>query len=114
MNCDCKIAELKLLVELYKTAETIPIVKRRHRVENLLLPGDKTQDVITDQVKPDNLFAKPSDNKLSSTGSEKLHTDNGQGSYIVGGSAFGWNFITFEGKEPVYYGVTKESFRAAK
>lgn len=33
-----------------------------------------------------------------------------QGSYIVGGSAFGWNFITFSGSKPIYYGVTKEEF----
>lgn len=36
------------------------------------------------------------------------------GSYIVGGSAFGWNFITFPGHKPVYYGPTKESFRASQ
>ncbi|KAB2597659.1 hypothetical protein D8674_000579 [Pyrus ussuriensis x Pyrus communis] len=35
-----------------------------------------------------------------------------QGTNIVGGSAFGWNFITFVGEEPVYHGITKESFRA--
>ncbi|CAN0824790.1 hypothetical protein LINGRAHAP2_LOCUS216 [Linum grandiflorum] len=34
---------------------------------------------------------------------------------IVGASAFGWNFITYpdSGGEPVYYGRTKELFRAA-
>ncbi|ONI25314.1 hypothetical protein PRUPE_2G295600 [Prunus persica] len=35
-----------------------------------------------------------------------------QGSYIVGGSAFGWNFITFSGSKPIYYGVTKEEYRS--
>ncbi|CAB4271421.1 unnamed protein product [Prunus armeniaca] len=35
-----------------------------------------------------------------------------QGSYIVGGSAFGWNFITFAGSKPIYYGVTKEEYRS--
>ncbi|KAF3441328.1 hypothetical protein FNV43_RR15242 [Rhamnella rubrinervis] len=107
------IAELKLLVELYKTAETIAIGKCRNTVENHSLPGERPHDVITDQAKPDNLFGKPSDNKFSSTGAEKLKAEDGQGSYIIGGSAFGWNFITYDGKEPVYYGVTKESFQAA-
>ncbi|KAF8027043.1 hypothetical protein BT93_E0076 [Corymbia citriodora subsp. variegata] len=37
-----------------------------------------------------------------------------QGTYIVGGSAFGWNFITFPGHKPVYYGPMKESFRASQ
>ncbi|XP_062001732.1 uncharacterized protein LOC133718869 [Rosa rugosa] len=35
------------------------------------------------------------------------------GSYIVGGSVFGWNFITFSGSKPVYYGVTKEAYRSS-
>ncbi|KAL5744620.1 hypothetical protein ACOSQ2_027736 [Xanthoceras sorbifolium] len=34
-------------------------------------------------------------------------------SYVVGGSVFGWNYITFLGSKPVYYGVTKESFRSS-
>lgn len=34
------------------------------------------------------------------------------GTYIVGGSAFGWNFITFHGTKPEYYGRTKQAFRA--
>uniref|UniRef100_A0A2P2IST4 Uncharacterized protein MANES_06G148200 n=1 Tax=Rhizophora mucronata TaxID=61149 RepID=A0A2P2IST4_RHIMU len=34
-----------------------------------------------------------------------------RGSYMVGGSAFGWNFITFSGSKPVYYGLTKEAYR---
>ncbi|KAL9245351.1 hypothetical protein vseg_019013 [Gypsophila vaccaria] len=36
------------------------------------------------------------------------------GSYIVGGSAFGWNFLMFNGTKPEYYGRTKEAFRAGK
>lgn len=36
-----------------------------------------------------------------------------QSSYI-GGSAFGWNYITFTGNKAVYYGRTKESYRAAQ
>ncbi|KAK9911877.1 hypothetical protein M0R45_035759 [Rubus argutus] len=46
--------------------------------------------------------------------SGKQQPEDGEikGAYVVGGSAFGWNFITFSGMEPVYYGMTKESFRA--
>ncbi|KAF3432980.1 hypothetical protein FNV43_RR24082 [Rhamnella rubrinervis] len=36
-----------------------------------------------------------------------------QGSYIVGGSVLGLNFITFRGSNPVYYGLTKESYRSS-
>ena len=112
--CLHKIAELKLLVEMYKTAETIAIGKCMNTIENHSLPGERPQDVMTDQAKPDNLFAKPSNNKFSSASSEKLRAEDDQGSYIIGGLAFGWNFITFDGKEPVYCGVTKESFRLVK
>lgn len=35
-----------------------------------------------------------------------------QGTYIIGGSAFGWNFITYHSSRAVYYGRTKEAFRA--
>lgn len=34
--------------------------------------------------------------------------------FVVGGSAFGWNFITCPTNTTVYYGRTKEAFRLAK
>ncbi|XP_058737339.1 uncharacterized protein LOC131609610 [Vicia villosa] len=34
--------------------------------------------------------------------------------YVIGGSAFGWNFITFPVANSVYYGRTKEQFRSDK
>ncbi|XP_050387525.1 uncharacterized protein LOC126803841 [Argentina anserina] len=34
-------------------------------------------------------------------------------SYMVGGSVFGWNFVTFSGGKPLYYGVTKEAYRSS-
>lgn len=67
------------------------------------------QDVkVAEQPQQDKLSAKPSEIE-----SKKLQGEDGetQGSCIVGGSAFGWNFITFAGTQPVYYGVTKELFR---
>ncbi|KAI4369887.1 hypothetical protein MLD38_018283 [Melastoma candidum] len=36
------------------------------------------------------------------------------GTYVVGSSTSGWNFITYLGNKPVYYGRTKKSFRAAQ
>lgn len=35
-----------------------------------------------------------------------------EGSYIVGGSVSGLNFITFASGKPVYYGVKRESYRS--
>ncbi|CAA0830686.1 Unknown protein [Striga hermonthica] len=43
----------------------------------------------------------------------QLSGHKAQGTYIVGGSAFGWNFITFNSNRAAYYGRTKEDFRAA-
>ncbi|KAH9605535.1 hypothetical protein KSS87_001921 [Heliosperma pusillum] len=54
--------------------------------------------------------------KRVSTGNviaKQKHENQGiPGSYIVGGSAFGWNFLMFQGTKPEYYGRTKEGFRA--
>ncbi|KAJ0963782.1 hypothetical protein J5N97_028904 [Dioscorea zingiberensis] len=52
--------------------------------------------------------------KLSKFGNEQ---EGLRGTFMVGGSPIGWNFIVFSGGEPVYYGRTKESaiaLRAAK
>ena len=81
--CLHKIAELKLLVEMYKTAETIAIGKCMNTIENHSLPGERPQDVMTDQAKPDSLFAKPSNNKFSIASSEKLRAEDGQGHILL-------------------------------
>ncbi|XP_023886924.2 uncharacterized protein LOC111999025 [Quercus suber] len=44
--------------------------------------------------------------------SEKTNSGHLKGSYILGNSDFGKNFITYLGSKPVYYGVTKESHRS--
>ncbi|XP_010479789.1 PREDICTED: uncharacterized protein LOC104758591 [Camelina sativa] len=43
---------------------------------------------------------------------EKLNT-LGDGDKVVGGSAFGWNFITGGGTDPVYCGMSKEDYRSS-
>ena len=102
---------MKLLVELYKqmTAETVSIEKYNTAPGSQPLPGETGM-----KQKP----AVFSENKTfqSSSVSKKQQSEDGEapGTYIVGGSAFGWNFITFTGNKPVYYGVTKESFRSAQ
>ncbi|XP_054782461.1 uncharacterized protein LOC129289678 [Prosopis cineraria] len=61
------------------------------------------------------LPGRQSESKISApVALEKQQVEDGQsqGTYIVGGSAFGWNFITYPGKPAVYYGITKEQFRA--
>lgn len=54
--------------------------------------------------------------KLPTGQNNNENSDDGrvQGTYIIGGSNFGWNFITYRSSNAVYYGVTKESFRSKK
>ncbi|KAK3194823.1 hypothetical protein Dsin_026133 [Dipteronia sinensis] len=89
--------QIKIVMEIYKqmTLEKLSIT------QSMLPPDAKAagqqfqSDVVTEKQQPQ---------------------DGGEThkSHIVGGSAFGWNFITFSGPEPVYYGVTKESFRTSQ
>uniref|UniRef100_A0A2P2PQ25 Uncharacterized protein n=1 Tax=Rhizophora mucronata TaxID=61149 RepID=A0A2P2PQ25_RHIMU len=122
--------KMKLLMELYRqmTAET-DTTKCKTTTEGHSLAcengsGPEVQDQLPD-VMPENqpqletTLRNPSDNKpfrsiLPPERPEKLQTDDSvdQGC-IVGNSAFGWNFITFPGDDPIYYGRTKESFRTA-
>ncbi|KAJ0052346.1 hypothetical protein Pint_00417 [Pistacia integerrima] len=105
---NCKVTheireKIKILMELYK-AETVITVKGRDVAES-----QPPQDVkVAEQPQKDGVSAKSSEIE-----SKKQQGKDGerQGSCIVGGSAFGWNFITFAGTQPVYYGVTKELFR---
>lgn len=60
----------------------------------------KPADIVTEKEKPEQSPPQPAQQPDGS---------------IVGGSAFGWNFVTFiTGTEPIYYGVTKDSFRASQ
>ncbi|KAK9273020.1 hypothetical protein L1049_017827 [Liquidambar formosana] len=131
---NCKAAheireQMKLLMDLYKqiTVETVSIGKLKNVPETQPLlgenrdvtkPREQHQDVKPmEQPSPEQVFAKASEEKPfpSVNISEKQRHEDGrsQGTYVVGGSAFGWNFITYPGNKAVYYGVTKESFRSA-
>ncbi|XVF80056.1 hypothetical protein PTKIN_Ptkin15bG0040000 [Pterospermum kingtungense] len=106
---NCKAAteikeKMKVLLELYKqmTSETVSKEK-----------CIKTELEQAQVVKP----ASSSENKtFQSSSVSKQKSENGEApeTHIVGGSAFGWNFITFPGNEPVYYGVARETFRSAQ
>ncbi|KAI3444556.1 hypothetical protein Pfo_001221 [Paulownia fortunei] len=105
---NCKAADdiregMKLLMDLYRdmTEQSIKMEKCSNGdIYDGQKPVEHQQDVKPAENPPqDGVPTKPSDNQV-------------QGTYIVGGSAFGWNFITFHGSKAVYYGQTKEAFRA--
>ncbi|KAJ6825067.1 uncharacterized protein M6B38_378380 [Iris pallida] len=53
------------------------------------------------------------ESQVPQTRLEKIPPEEGsQGTYVVGGSPVGWNFLVYLGGNPVYYGETKASFRA--
>ncbi|GLT79628.1 hypothetical protein SLA2020_511100 [Shorea laevis] len=122
---NCKAANeikerMELLMELYNQmpAETVSSEKQKEVLESQPLagvtgPGQKPQE------QPQVVKPEPSENKTShsafvSAKQQQPEDKDTQGTYIVGGSAFGWNFVTFSGNATVYCGVTKESFRSTQ
>ncbi|GAB4861782.1 hypothetical protein Ancab_037038 [Ancistrocladus abbreviatus] len=122
--------KMKLMLDLCKqmTVETAPLAKCSNTQGSRALLNEKQdgQELAehqqeakpAEQTQVDRTSAKPVEdrNLRSGNNSEEQLADNNtmQGTYIVGGSAFGWNFITFNAGNPVYYGRSKESFHAAK
>ncbi|XP_019190207.1 PREDICTED: uncharacterized protein LOC109184626 [Ipomoea nil] len=132
---NCKAAteirqELNVLMDLCKVmaAETTAPEKPKNATE-----GRTLLDNIEDRRKPGSFHQnmKAAEKPLSERPSMKPSEDHktisseslssnqhtvdaiAQGTYIVGGSAFGWNFIAYPGTTTVYYGRTKEDFRSA-
>lgn len=123
---NCKAAteirqQLNLLMDLYKEVmeETINPEAAKD------VPGGQNSSVdIKDGEKPSEqqkdmkpppesgALAKPEGN-LSEKQQAEDDMVQGTGTYVVGGSAFGWNFITYNSGKAIYYGRSKESFRAA-
>ncbi|XP_022738515.1 uncharacterized protein LOC111291162 [Durio zibethinus] len=114
---------LKLVLDLYKQmiAETDPPVNVVTEPQTLSGENvfeeqdpDKVQEgKEAELLKTEDCAEKSTDIKhpMPCSSSEwKLNDDQFRGSYIVGGSVFGWNFITYGGSKPVYYGLTKESY----
>ncbi|CAK9146997.1 unnamed protein product [Ilex paraguariensis] len=112
----------KFLMDLYKemTAEPVTIEKCKNAPEGQPLsgeiedgqkPGEQHQHVKSIDQPPSVRVDKP---VLSTNIAKKQRCEDVrmQGTYIVGGSAFGWNFITYPGTKAVYYCRTKESFRS--
>ncbi|XP_050386432.1 uncharacterized protein LOC126802772 [Argentina anserina] len=100
----CKAAneiqeQVKLLMELYKqmTPKALTAPRYNNVLEGQLSSGAPSEDELP-----------------SGVAGEKQQAEDGQniGTCVVGGSAFGWNFITFSSMGPLYYGMKNELFRA--
>ncbi|XLS64497.1 hypothetical protein HN51_024471 [Arachis hypogaea] len=96
--------QLKIVVKLYDDmkAEAVSLAKYKQDGQNL--------DHKTQQEQQPQHMKSPEQIQVEIM----ALAEEGQGTYVVGGSAFGWNFITFSGEEAVYYGRTKEQFRSTQ
>ncbi|KAH6779872.1 hypothetical protein C2S52_011109 [Perilla frutescens var. hirtella] len=95
---------MKLLMDLYKEMTEKPMKLEKCSngdIANAKKPEEHQQDVKRedDPLLDDVMSVPPPDSQV-------------QGTFIIGGSAFGWNFITYRSSNAVYYGRTKEAFRA--
>lgn len=108
---------MKVVIALYKEMIADPPASRPSSGE--IQHGQEHQPDVKPSERPptDRVFTRHAENKTFFSGSisQKQQPEAGQpeGTYIVGGSAFGWNFVTYPGTKAIYYGRTKESFRSA-
>lgn len=116
--------QLKILMKLYDNlkADVVSLGKCKNMQDGQSLDHKTLQEQqpqhlkSPEQLQVERAFARSSEIKPtpSVSGLQKPQTEDCQalGTYVVGGSAFGWNFITYSGNEPVYYGRTKEQYLA--
>ncbi|KVH97240.1 uncharacterized protein LOC112523048 [Cynara cardunculus var. scolymus] len=111
--------QMKVLMKLYEemTSESVTM----ERCKNLAdgghdqkkpADGKATETQPPPPLEKERVFIRKASEERPT--SEMLEAATQQGSYIVGGSAFGWNFITYPSSIlAAYYGRGKEEFRAA-
>ncbi|XP_026379769.1 uncharacterized protein LOC113274597 [Papaver somniferum] len=121
--------KMNLLIVLYKqlVSETVSTTTCNSGVQSL--PGEsKVEQIPLEKLPEEKLAAQPQpppqpDQIPQKVSEPTLDVNNSnsavqdvmfEGTYVVGGSNFGWNFIMHPGGKPVYYGVTRESRKLAK
>ncbi|KAK4571613.1 hypothetical protein RGQ29_030140 [Quercus rubra] len=110
---------MRLLLDLYKQM-TVELGNPRKFVPHCQvfssgnMPGKGNQKGKRPKPLQAQRFMNSAENKPPTIpfSSEKTNSGHLKGSYILGNSDFGKNFITYLGSKPVYYGVTKESHRS--
>lgn len=113
---------MKLVMDLYKhtQVEGNPIGNYESKSASQILPGEKKleKERLDGLLQSNSVLKKLPEKELPPEplrSGENFNKGRPKGSYIVGGSVSGWNFITFAHRNPpVYYGVTKESYRLGR
>ncbi|EOA37071.1 hypothetical protein CARUB_v10010200mg [Capsella rubella] len=103
-------AKMKLMLQLYQEMIGGESPKREKTAKSESLSNGKAINE-TPQITTTSTTALSS-SETNSLQSEKLNT-HGDGDKVVGGSAFGWNFTTGGGTDPVYCGMSKEEYRSS-
>jgi len=86
-----------------KTRENAPTLKDNNpvaAVENIPEAKESAQQLEEGSHIPE---AKESAQQLD---------EGSQGTYVIGGSPVGWNFLVYPGSNTIYYGITKASFHS--
>ncbi|KAK3220707.1 hypothetical protein Dsin_014677 [Dipteronia sinensis] len=112
--------QMKVMVDLYKQMiaetdqhETFVSAHRPLTGDNLLgkhLSGGDRDRKMSGPPQPKPTLEESLEEKRQTP---HFSSEEKRESYIVGGSVSDWNFITFLGGKPVYYGVTKESIQSS-
>ncbi|KAI8564822.1 hypothetical protein RHMOL_Rhmol03G0212300 [Rhododendron molle] len=108
---------MKLVMDLYRhmQIEGNPIEDYESKSGSQILPGGKKLEKEHGLIQLNSILKKLPEKELPPDplrSGEKYNDGRPKGSYIVGGSVSSKNFITFAHRNPpVYYGVTKESYR---
>ncbi|XP_010523023.1 PREDICTED: uncharacterized protein LOC104801446 [Tarenaya hassleriana] len=114
---NCKAArevqeKMKLVLELYQQMTGEPA-----KCEDAPKTQSLSNGNVVDQILQDASVKSVEMQSFQTGALSEKHQSEGNNSVggdpVVGGSAFGWNFVTFGGTEPVFYGMTKEEYRSS-
>jgi len=112
-NCQAAIEiqqKMKLMLQLYQEMIGDTNTPKREKTDKSGKAIDQTPQSSTTELRSSETISVIQTEKQSSDGD-----GDKAGDAVVGGSAFGWNFITYGGgaTEAVYCGMSKEEYRSS-
>ncbi|KAF3796256.1 hypothetical protein EJ110_NYTH03362 [Nymphaea thermarum] len=105
--------DLRLIMELSKQlrAETVSLGKMRRFETVEDIPDRRQEEKITEKPAVEK---PPLEEKVPVVEQTVLKKEVASESHLIGGSPDAWNFITYPGSDPVYYGKLKASVAATR
>lgn len=117
------MADIKTVLELSKQLRSdLATLTEPRKASSIPPTKDEPDEVLQENVTNNTKGAPNSDNNIPSeetVGVElkdvpKNLEDGFKGSYMVGGSPVGWNYLVFPGSKPAYYGRSKAEKQACQ